>query len=202
MTYVQVKDQPLTYQKWIAGIKNGRTVVTTIGHAEFIDLRINGQAYPGDEINLKSKGMVNIDVRWTSDRELTGRIEIVCNGKVVGKLKGTARPGKPVVMKTILTITESSWICARRMDETGHRSHTAPVYINIGKEPVRASAEDAHYFVRWIDNILVNIGPGGGWNQYFTHDLDIVQKRYQKARTVYEKIALEASVGKQDKREK
>ena len=90
-------------------------------------------------------------------------------------------------------MTESSWICARRMDETGHQSHTAPVYITVKNAPVRASAEDAQYFVKWIDNILANIKPEGPWNQYFTHDLDVVQKRYEKARDVYEKIALESS---------
>ncbi len=79
------------------------------------------------------------------------------------------------------------------MDETGHQSHTAPVYITVKNAPVRASAEDARYFVKWIDNILVNIAPGGPWNQYFTSDLDTVQKRYQRARDIYEKIAIEAS---------
>jgi len=193
LTYVQVKDQPITYRKWIEGIKNGRTVVTTNGHVEFIDLKINGVYDPGDEIKLKGKKIVEIDVSWNSVKTLTGRIEVVCNGKVIGKLEGMARPGEPVHMKTRLKVSESSWICARRMDETGHQSHTAPVYITVKNLPVRASAEDARYFVKWIDNILVNIAPGGAWNKYFTRDLDAVQKRYIKARDIYKKIATEAS---------
>jgi hypothetical protein len=193
LTYVQVKDQPMTYIKWIEGIKNGRTVVATNGHVEFLDLNINGTSGPGDEINLKGKKSVGIDVEWTSVKSLTGRIEIVCNGKVVARLDGTTIPGKPVHMKTNLTISTSSWICARRMDETGHQSHTAPVYIRVKNKPVRASAEDAQYFVKWIDNTLKNIAPGGPWNQYFTHDIDVVANRYEKARNVYEKIVLEAS---------
>jgi len=193
LTYVQVKDQPLTYQKWIEGIKNGRTVVTTNGHVEFLDLKVNGEATPGDEIKLKGKGTISLETKWTSIRELTGRIELVCNGKVVAVQEGTASPGQPVILKTSQTIKESSWICARRMDKTGHQSHTAPVYITVKNAPVRASAEDAQYFVKWIDNILANIKPEGPWNQYFTHDLDVVAKRYEKARDVYEKIALEAS---------
>jgi hypothetical protein len=79
------------------------------------------------------------------------------------------------------------------MDETGHQSHTAPVYITVKNSPVRASSEDARYFVKWIDNILVNIAPGGAWNKYFSSDLDTVQKRYLKARDIYEKIMTEAS---------
>ncbi len=106
--------------------------------------------------------------------------------------QGTAGPGKPVILEASIPVKESSWICARRMDEKGHSSHTAPVYINIGNKPVRASAADARFFVSWIDNILDRIKPSGPWNMYFTHDLDIVQNRYRKARDVYEKIASEA----------
>jgi O-glycosyl hydrolase len=193
LTYVQVKDKPMTYRKWIEGIKNGRTVVTTNGHVEFLDLKINGVNGPGDEIKLKGKKTVEIDVDWTSVKTLTGRIEIICNGKVISILDGTARPGEPVSLKTRHKVGKSSWICARRIDETGHQSHTSPVYITLKNAPVRASAEDARYFVKWIDNILVNIAPEGSWNQYFSNDLDRVRERYQTARDIYEKIAIEAS---------
>jgi len=192
LTYVEVKNKPLTYRNWIEGIKNGRTVVTTNGHEEFLNLRVNGDATPGDEIKLKGKGLVDINVKWTTIKELSGAIEIVCNGKVIETQKCHAKPGESVTMKTSVSISQSSWICARRVDEKGHRSHTAPVYISINNMPVRASAEDAEYFVRWIDNILERIAPGGPWNGYFTHDLDIVQKRYNKARLIYSKIAKEA----------
>jgi O-glycosyl hydrolase len=196
LTYVQVKDQPMSYRKWVEGIKNGRTVVTTNGHVEFLDFKVNGAASPGDEIKLKKYGTINLEVIWTSAKELTGRIEFVCNGKVVATQEGTSRPGEPVNLKAAIKISESSWICARRMDKTGHQSHTAPVYVNVKDKPVRASVEDAQYFLKWIDNILANIKQEGPWNQYFTHDLDFVQKRYEKARDVYKTIALEASGGK------
>jgi len=193
LTYVQVKDQPLTYRKWIEGIKQGRTVVATNGHAEFLDLKINGGYGPGDEIKLKGRKSVEIDAIWTAIKPLTGRIEIICNGKVIAKLEGTASPGEPVSLKTRYKIGQSSWISARRMDERGHQLQTSPVYISLKGAPVRASAEDARYFVKWIDNILVNIAPGGSWNQYFAYDKDSVRKRYLKARDIYEKIAVEAS---------
>jgi hypothetical protein len=193
LTYVQVKDQKLTYRKWIDGIKKGRTVVSTNGHSEFLDLKINGDYGPGDEIKLKRRKSVEIDAIWTANKPLSGFIEIVCNGKVIGQLEGTAGPGEPVSLKTSCKISQSSWISARRMDERGHRLQTSPVYITLKGAPVRASAEDAGYFVKWIDNILINIAPGGPWNQYFAHDLETVRMRYQSARDVYEKIAIEAS---------
>ncbi|MDZ7604661.1 MAG: CehA/McbA family metallohydrolase [Cyclobacteriaceae bacterium] len=192
LTYVQVVDQPFTYEKWVEGIKNGRTVVATNGHVEFLDLKVNGNATPGDEIKLKQKGTLNVEVNWTSIEERTGRMELVCNGKIVATKEGSANPSEPVTLKATVPIDESSWICARRMDGTGHQTHTAPVYISVKDRPIRASAADAEFFVKWIDTTLQNIEPGGPWNQYFTHDLEVVQNRYQKARAFYVKVGKEA----------
>jgi O-glycosyl hydrolase len=193
LTYVQVKNKRFSYSQWVKGIKNGRTVVTTNGHQEFLDLKINGNSTPGDEIRLNDKGNLGVEVKWTSVLEQTGRIELVLNGKVVATQQGISKPGEPVILKASVPIQESSWLCARRMDEKGHRSHTAPVYITMKNDPVRASSEDAIYFIKWIDKTLLNIAPGGPWNKYFTHDLDVVRNRYLDARKVYEKIAMEAT---------
>jgi hypothetical protein len=192
LTYVQVKDKPLTYRKWIEGIKNGRTVVTTNGHIEFLDLKINGSFTPGDEIQMRKNGTAGVKVIWTSISDMNGYIEVLCNGKVVARQDGRAAPGLPVTLNSDVAITESSWICARRMDERGHQSHTAPVYVTVGKKPVRASAADAEYFVKWIDNILVNIDAEGPWSIYFTKDIDLVRARYINARDIYKNIAFEA----------
>jgi len=192
LTYVNVKDKKLTYRKWIEGIKNGKTVVARNGHNEFIDMKVNGKYVPGDDIKFNNKGTVTIEVKWTAIKELTGRIELVSNGKVVTSQPGTAKPGEPVVLKATKEFTKSSWICARRMDEKGHQTHTAPVYITVNKKPVRASAADAQYFVTWIDNLLAKTAPGGIWNRYFTHDLDTVQNRYRKARDIYKRIITES----------
>ena len=56
--------------------------------------KVNGAASPGDEIKLKKKGTINAEVTWTSTKELTGRIEFICNGKVVATQEGTSRSGR------------------------------------------------------------------------------------------------------------
>ncbi len=196
LTYVQIKDKPLTYSNWIEGIKAGRTVVSTNGHNEFLDLAINGIAGPGDEIIINRKEKINVDATWRSIMAQKGKIEIVCNGKVVASFDGNAGPDAPFHVRIGIKIAESSWICARRMDETGHRSHTSPVYVSFKNNPVRASAEDARFFTDWIDNILRKIEPGGSWNRYFTTNHDVVRARYLKAREIYETIASEASVSR------
>lgn len=196
LTYVQVKDKPLTYRAWVDGIKAGRTVVSRRGNAEFLDLRVNRASGPGELIALKKKGSVDVEVTWSSMEQTPGVIEIVRNGIVVSRQAATVQPDVPVRLKTTLDFENSGWLCARRMDETGHVTHTAPVYVSVGNKPIRASADDARYFVSWIDNILKNIDQGGPWARYFTKDQQVVRDRYVKARNIYDKIAKEASGGK------
>lgn len=192
LTYVNVGDKPLTYRRWIEGIRDGKTVVARNGHREFIELKVNGEYMPGDEVSLKKEGVVSAEVAWTSVKELSGTIELVSNGKVVDSRRGSARPGEPLLLSGRIDINQSSWVCARRMDENGHQTHTAPVYITVAKKPVRASAEDAQYFISWIDNLISKTAPGGEWSHYFTRDQEEVQKRYRRARNIYSKILEEA----------
>jgi hypothetical protein len=191
LTYVNVKGS-FTYRKWVEGIRDGKTVVARNGHQEFIDMKVNGKYQPGDEIKIKDKGTVSVEVNWTSVKPLTGRLELIYNGKIVATQPGTAIPGEPIVLKASQAFTKSGWICARRMDDNGHQTHTAPVYVTVDNKPVRASAEDAQYFVKWIDNLIEKTSPGHEWNKYFTHDLEIVQGRYQKAKEIYLKIEKES----------
>jgi hypothetical protein len=192
LTYVNVQGE-LTYRKWIDGIKNGKTVVSRNGHNEFIELTVGGKYGPGADIKIKGSGTVSTEITWTAAKELRGRIELVINGKVVATQAGIAKPGEPLVLKATQKFDQSGWICARRMDENEHLTHTAPVFVTVNKKPVRVSGEDATYFIAWIDNILNNIAPGGIWEAYFTYDLDKVRKRYQKARVIYSKILSESN---------
>ena len=192
LTYVNVRDK-LTYRKWIEGIKNGRTVVSRNGHIEFIEIKADEKYVPGDEITIKNKETIDIEVKWTAIKELTGTIELVSNGKIIASQTGIAKPGNPLLFKTKASFVKSGWICARRMDHQGHQTHTAPVYISVNKKPVRASAEDAQFFIDWINNILKQTDTGGKWNKYFTNDLETIRSRYIKARNVYQNILNECN---------
>lgn len=193
LTFVNV-DGPFSYRKWVEGIRDGKTVVSRNGHQEFIELKVMDQYIPGDEIQIKQKETISIDVNWTAIKPLTGRLELIYNGKEVASITGTALPDHPVVLSAKQEILQSGWLCARRMNNNGHQTHTAPIYMTVDNKPVRASSEDAQYFVAWIDNLLEKTSPGHEWNQYFTHDLDIVQSRYRRARAIYASIAKEAAV--------
>jgi hypothetical protein len=192
LTYVRVKGGELNYRKWIEGIAEGRTVISTSGHDEFLDLKVNGNAGPGDEIHLKEKGNVEATVRWTSAKVQQGRVELVRNGAVVAGQEASASPGTPFTLHSSQEFSRSGWLCARRMNAQGHQTHTAAVFVTVNRAPVRASASDARYFVSFIENLIQKTSPGGAWNQYFSRDLAAAQSRYRNAKAIFEKIASEA----------
>lgn len=198
LTYVEVPGKQLTYRKWIDGIAKGRTVVSRNGHNEFLDLKVNNKG-PGSDISFKSNDSVTIKATWSAKKETKGWIEFVCNGKIIARKEGIAKPGAPLVLTTTEKVSESSWICARRMDPSGqhHILHTSPAYVTIDKKPIRASTYDAQYFVTWINNILQRIQPGGPWHKYYKNDLKKAEQNFRKARDIYKKIALQSS-GKED----
>ncbi|MCU1274435.1 MAG: Developmentally Regulated Interacting Protein [Bryobacterales bacterium] len=192
LTYVRTADGKLSYRGWIEGLAKGRTVVSRNAHREFLDLKVNGTNAPGDEVRLSGKGSVKAEVRWSAATPLSGRIELVRNGKVVASRDASAAPGAPAVLSAAINFDDSGWIAARRMAANGHQVHTGAIYVTLNSAPVRASPADAEFFVRFIDNLLRQTSPGGAWSSFFAHDRDAAQARYRRARATYESIAAEA----------
>ncbi len=192
LTYVRIPDGKLSYRNWVEGIAKGRTVVSRNGHNEFLNLKVNDTASPGDEVHLRGRGTVRVSIRWSTVKNLTGRIELVRNGTVVASREGSASPGSPLTFEATQDFTRSGWLCARRMDEKGHQTHTGAIFIIVNEAPIRASAADAEFFVQWIDHLLEQTSPGGAWSAFLSKDRAAAQSRYRKAKAIFEKIALEA----------
>lgn len=193
LTYVRITGGQLTYARWVDGIAKGRTVISRNGHKEFLDLKVNGSAQPGDEIRLPKAGRVRVRIEWRSVSNAEGRIELVHDGTMVGAQTASVRPGVPAVFETAVDVKHSGWIAARRMDwQNGHRTHTGAVFVLVGSEPIRASSSDADFYMKWIDNLLQKTSPSGAWAGFLSHDREAAQARYRRARAVFERIAAEA----------
>lgn len=192
LTYVFVPGGKLSYQGWIEGIGKGRTVVSRNGHKEFLDLKINQHASPGDEIRLQHPGPVTVDVNWLATEKLQGRLELVSNGVVVASRDESAAPGSPVKVHQAIDFRRSGWLCVRVMDSKGHRVHSAATFVTVSGGPVRASAQDAEFFIQWIDNLIARTTPPADWSVYLAHDREQAHARYLKARQIYQAIAADA----------
>jgi hypothetical protein len=192
LTYVRVEGGNMTYRNWVEGISNGRTVVSRNGHQEFLDLKVNGSAGPGDEIRLTGTGSVPVTVTWTAAANLSGTIELVQNGAVVASKSASVSSGSGSTLSATVNFTKSGWLAARRMGGGEHAVHTAAVFVTVNAAPVRANATDPNFYVQWTDNLLTKTSPGGEWNWYFPTSLSSVQARYRSAKALYQQIASEA----------
>ena len=193
LTYVRIPDGNLTYRKWIEGIAKGRTVVSRNAHNEFLDLKVNGIATPGDEIRLPATRPVRVRIEWRSLKGAVGRVELVHDGAVVASQTGAVARGAPVVFEATVDFRQSGWLAARRMDwQNGHQTHTGAVFVIVESKPIRASASDAQFFIQWIDHLISRTSPGGSWGQFFSKDREAAHIRYRAAKTIFERIALEA----------
>ena len=192
LTYVRVSGRQLTYRGWIEGIARGRTVISRNGHNEFLDLRVNGSATPGDEVKLAGRGNVEVRVVWTAKQNIDGLLELVCNGAVVARKRAYVKPGAPVIFNARVDFARSGWLAARRMGANGHQVHTAAVFVTVNNAPVRASVADAEFYVEWMDNLLEKTSPGGAWSSYLVKSRAAARERYRAAREVYRQIAVDA----------
>jgi hypothetical protein len=193
LTYVRVPDGKLTYDKWVDGIAKGRTVVSRNGHNEFLDFTVNGKSLPGDEIGLAAEGPVRVRIEWRSLKKAIGRIELVQDGAVVASKTAEAGPGSPAVFETTVDFRQSGWLAARRMDwQNGHQTQTGAVFVIVHGQPIRASASDAEFFVKWIDNLIRQTSPDGAWSTFLAHDREAAQARYREARAIFADRAREA----------
>ena len=187
LTYAQ--GGTLTYRNWINAIAAGRTVVSRNGRHEFLNLRVNGTATPGDEISLSGPGTVQVSARWTANQTRSGTLDLVQNGVVVASKDVNVNSTTADSLVATIEFPTSGWLCARVWGPNGHEVHTAAVFVTVNGAPIRASKQDALYYVHWIDQLIERTSPGGDWNGYFPTQLAAAQARYQAARAVYQGIA-------------
>ena len=193
LTYSQIGSGQTTYRNWIDAIVHGRTVISRNGHNEFLNLVVKNTATPGDQVDLASAESVPVTVTWTGKQNLSGTIELVQNGNVIASKQTSVAPGAPATLTATVDFAKSGWLAARRMDGSGHKVHTAAVYVIVKNAPIRASVADAQFYEQWMDNLLAKTSPGGEWNHFFVNNLAQAQDRYRQAKAVFQRIEQEAS---------
>ncbi len=160
-TYVKIEGD-LTYQKWIEGIRAGRTFVTT---GPVLSFEAGGHQL-GETVKVSVGKKVTLTAKVHS-RIPVEKIEIVHNGKVVA-LQENPEKKQRLEVRTEISISGSSWVAARAhssqqipyqsnayqaLDGIPVMAHTSPIYFRVGGQP-RQSAEDATFFIEWVDEAL------------------------------------------------
>ncbi|MBX6311327.1 MAG: CehA/McbA family metallohydrolase [Isosphaeraceae bacterium] len=212
--YVKLADGKLDFDRWVEGIKQGRSYVSD-GRSHLVDFQVEEVAVgeSGSELRLDGPRRVKVKARvgaylepasekalairdrplsekpyWDLDRARLGRTRQVPVEVVVN--------GKAVAREVIeadgtfrdvtfeVPIERSSWVALRIYPS----SHTNPVFVLVGGKPIRASRQSAEWCLQGVDQC---------WSQkqrlIRVQERDEARKAYDVAREVYRKIRDEAA---------
>ena len=165
---------PLTYAKWLDGVRQGRTFVTT---GPMIEFSIDGQDI-GSEIALDAAGTVEIAGKATFDPEQDALafLELVQNGDAVARFSRT-RGESEISFSVRRPVEETSWFAVRgygvRLQEDPlvlwatrgqlegpmhfallkptSNVHTAPIYVTLAGRPgLEKSARAKRVAKTWL----------------------------------------------------
>ncbi len=150
--YVQI-DGELDYDKWIAGLRAGRTFVS---NGPLLEFTVNGRKAgatlggldPGEPLQVEARA----DSRLPFDR-----LEILQNGEVVAEVLAAGQ--REAALQREIKVTRGGWIAARvRSSSKTHAgtkvfAHTSPVYLRVPGSPHR-SAEACGVFIDEIENSM------------------------------------------------
>ena len=133
---------PLTYQKWLDGIEQGRTFVS---NGPLLEFTVNDRGL-GEEVVLAEPGNVSIKalVRFDTERDLVEKMELVSNGQIIRTF--LAADGASEIRSDFeLPVGEAGWVALRAsgtklgmLRPVSSLAHTAPVYLAVHGRPSRA----------------------------------------------------------------
>jgi hypothetical protein len=208
--YAEV-DGELTFDKWLASMKAGRSYVTE-GHVHLMDFGVNNRqaGTEGSEVKLAEPGTVTAhvmavaylpekprpDIRkrrldqkpyWDIERARIGdsrkvAVEVVVNGTAVGSREILA-DGRPHELTFDLPISKSSWVAARVVAS----AHTNPVYVLVNDKPVRASRKS----VQWCLDGVEQCWKSKSGKRLRDSEREACKAAYDHAREVYRKLLTE-----------
>lgn len=180
-------DGPLTYAKWIEGLRQGRSFVT---NGPMLQFSI-GTHQIGDTIGLDVAKEVSASLKAESHFPMA-KVELVYNGKVISDVP-LSDDKRTATLETKIRLDKSGWL-SLRASGPGHAdhpigsldAHTSPIYVQLAGSPAGAR-EDAEYFLKWIDRLSLAVRlrdriPNDDLRKH-------VNSQLESARAIYNKIA-------------
>jgi TolB protein len=186
--YVNVPAGPLDIRTWLASLKQGRTFAT---NGPLLRFTLGGREL-GDQLRLPAG---DNKVKFTASlRSIVpiDHLQVICNGQVARDLKLNADRVRADVEDTI-PISHSGWCLLRAWSEKPEYpvldlypyATTSPVYVSVAGSALKA-AEDASYFVAWIDRMIDAVKSNQDWNT--EAEKNAVPSLFSYARSVYERM--------------
>ncbi len=162
---VFVKSGRLDYRSWLAALKAGKTFAT---NGPLLGFTLGGKEI-GASIDLARTGTLDAVITLRSIVPVDS-LQVVSNGRVVHAVALTGERTRADARVT-LPVDHSAWFTVRAFAR--HSRHpvldlypfatTSPIYVTVGGAPIR-SADDAQYFLRWLDQLEPQVRAHEGWN--------------------------------------
>ena len=164
--YASIPNAATGTAPWFHSLKQGRTFVT---NGPLLGFTLGGKA-AGEELKLPA-GENKVEFSsWLRSFVPVDHFEVVCNGRVVRDLKPDG-DRQTADVKGTLTISQTGWCVLRASsDKPEHPvlddyvyATTSPIYVNVeGSTP--KPADDAAFFISWIDRLVDATKANGNWN--------------------------------------
>jgi len=183
--YAQVPPGPLRANQWLDSLRSGRTFAT---NGPLLGFTL-GERHIGDELKLTTPQSAVKFTAWMRSIVPIDHLQVICNGDVMRDLLLSGQRETADVHGT-LSLTKSGWCLLRAWSERSEDpvldiypyATTSPIYISVGSSPVQ-SAQDASYFVAWIDRLTEAAQNFPDWNA--PQEQTAVLKTLSDARAVY-----------------
>lgn len=209
-SYVRL-DRGLDYDAWVGGVRDGRSYVSD-GKSHLINFQANNLLVgtAGSELKLAKPATVRVTARvaarldeepnetlhakrydeqpyWEIERaRIAGTrevpVEVIVNGEPTAK-KNIPADGSMQDVAFDVPIEQSSWVALRVLPS----SHTNPIFVTVGGQPIRASRRSAEWCLKAVDQC---------WNQKAPKispaERAAAEKAYEHARAVYRRIIAES----------
>ncbi len=211
-SYVKL-DGKLTYDAWVAGIDAGRAYVTD-GKSHLLDFQVNDarMGVGESELTLAAPQAVRVTAKiaarldeqpndairklrpdekpfWDLERARIGNsrevpVDLIVNGKA-GARRTIVADGRTQDLQFELPLAHSSWVALR----VPGSSHTNPIFVTIGGQPIRASRRSAEWCLKAVDQCWSQKAP-----KISAKERPAAEQAYEHARQAYRRILAESKV--------
>ncbi len=164
--YADVPRGPLNIESWLSSLKQGHTFATD---GPLLGFRLGGHGL-GDELRLPiGKNKIKFTA-WLRSIVPIDHLEVICNGRVVRDLK-VSDDRESADVEDAIPVSQSGWCLLRAWSDKAEDpvldaypyATTSPIYVTAAGSPAKP-AEDAAYFIAWIDRMIEDAKANSDWN--------------------------------------
>ena len=186
--YASIPKDATTTGRWLDSLKHGRTFAT---NGPLLGFTL-GSKTVGDELKLRA-GETKVQFKaWLRSIVPVDHLEVVCNGHVVQdlKLRGDRQSADA---KGTIPISQTGWCVLRASSDKPEYpvlddyvyATTSPIYVSVAGS-VPKPADDAAFFIAWIDRLTQTATANQNWNS--AAEKASVLQMLSEARQVYVKL--------------